>query len=195
MRPLTTFLQINLQHLFFEAKDRGEKIDFEKVWKYFNSRENEYLIRASIYILRGDDFDSSKFESKLISIGYTIKAKKNDKILIRWRKPPYYKRHPNKPVIPYQNIYRDAGNEVEITVDCIDAINNFDKLILMSGEGDFTSLCQYLKKKNKQIELWCFEGGYNSIIESYVDKIHTIDETFFYKKPIIKVFGPSWGPK
>jgi len=194
MRNITTFLQINLQHLFFEAKDKGEKIDFEKVWEYFNSRETEHLIRATVYALRGDDFDSSKFESKLISIGYTVRAKRNDKVLIRWRRPPNYKPNPNKPVY-FGPLYKDAGQEVEITVDCMDALNNFDKLILMSGEGDFTDLCKYLKQRDKQIEVWSFANGYNSTMETYIDKVNIIDEKFFYKKPVVKIFGPSWGPK
>lgn len=183
MRNLSTFLQINLQHLFFEAKNRGEKIDFEKVWEYFNSRETEFIMGASIYVFRGDEFDSSKFESKLTSIGYNVIAKKNERTLIRRSKSHY------KP------IYKDSNFCIEITIDCLEKRNTFDKWILMSGEEDFTALCKHLKQKNRQIEVWSFKECYNSSIESYADKIYFIDEKFFYKKPIVKVFGLNWDPK
>lgn len=178
MKNLTTFLQIDLQNLFFEAKTKGEKIDFEKVWEYFNSRETEFLIGGFIYLIRGPDFDSSKFESKLISIGYTIVAKKIVKFMRR-----------NRPV------YRQSNHDVGITVDSIDKMNNYDKLILMSGDGDFTDLCKYLKSKKKQIEIWSFKECYNSSLEIYADRVYFIDEQFFYKKPKVKVFGFNWGPR
>ena len=79
---ISTFLQIDLQNLFFEAKNKGQRIDFEKIWAYFNGRETEFLTNAYIYMIRGDDFDSSKFESKLLNWGYKIKIKTARKILL-----------------------------------------------------------------------------------------------------------------
>ena len=186
MRNLTTYLQIDLQNIFLEALEKGEKIDFEKIWDYFNSREPEFMIGASIYTLRGEDFDTTRFESKLTSIGYTIKAKKNERILIHQNINS--KQAHNKPV------YKDSNHHVEITIDCLDKINTYDKWILMSGEGVFTDLCKYLRQKNKQVEIWSFRERYNSSLEAYADKIYFIDNQFYYKKPKVKVFGPNWRP-
>ncbi len=222
MKNFTTFLQIDLQNLFYEMKNKEEKIDFEKVWEYFNSRETEFLIGASIYMFRGNDFDSSRFESKLTSIGYTIRAKKQNRTLIGHNRlvqnePVYNKsmkakkqnvriKRQNRPTTgynkPVQNeqtynipIYKESYNDVEIVIDCLDKINHYSKWILMSGDGNFTDLCRYLKSKNKQIEIWSFKKCYNSSLESYADKIYFIDENFFYKKPKVKVFGLNWEPK
>lgn len=192
MKNLSTFLQINLQHLFFEAKKRGEKIDFEKVWEYFNSRETEFIIGASIYLFKGDEgneFDSSKFESKLATIGYTVVAKRNKRTLIRYTKSAHNKHSHNKPA------YKDSNYNIEITIDCLEKLKTIDKWILMSGGEDFTALCKHLKQKNKQIEIWSFKECYNSSIESYADKIYFIDKNFFYKRPQVKVFGLNWDPK
>lgn len=178
MNNTATFLQVDLQNLFFEAKNKGQKIDFEKVWEYFNARETEFLTGASVYLIRGDDFDSSKFETKLKTIGYDIRTKNIVKFM-----------RDNRP------IYRNSNHDVGITVDCIDKIDTFNKWILMSGDGDFLELCKYLKQKNKQVEIWSFKECYNSSLEAYADRVYFIDEKFFYKKPKISVFGFNWGPK
>ncbi len=173
----STYLQIDLQNLFFEARNKGRKIDFEKVWDLFNGRETETLAAASIYMIRGDTFDSTKFEAKLKTIGYEIRTKN----IVKFKKK-------NK------TIYKNSNHDVTLTLDCMDRINTFNKWILMSGDGDFADLCKYLKRKGKKVEIWSFRESYNATLEMYADKVHFIDESFFYKKPKITVFGPNWSP-
>jgi len=167
-----TYLQIDLQNLFFEARNKGQKIDFEKVWHFFNDRETEILTAASIYMIRAEDFDGRKFEAKLETLGYDIRVKNVTK-------------HVKKEKIVYQN----SNHDVNITIDCLDRINTFNKWILMSGDGDFADLCKYLKQRKKKVEIWSFQECYNTALEMYADRVHFIDEQFFYKKPKIAVFG------
>jgi len=170
MTVTRTILLIDLENLFYEAQKRDEKIDYEKILANFNSRENEFLTESIVYLIRSQDFDSEKFEIKLKEWGYKIQAKNTYKIIKEGRA-----------------IYRQTNLDVEITVDSLDRINNYDKLILMSGDGDFSYLCQYLKKKGKKIEIWSFKECYNSILDP--DIIHFITDDFFYKKPVVNIFG------
>lgn len=175
MTAMSTFLQIDLQNLFFEAKKKGQKIDLEKILNYFNSRETEYLLEAVVYMIRNEDFNSSKFEAKLLNIGYKLRTRdalkvfKNDKVF-----------------------YKNTNHDVTIAVDCMAKIDLFDKWILMSGDGDFVDLCKHVKAKKKKIELWSFKECYNSTLEPYIDRTHFIDDKFFYKKPKVRVFGPNF---
>lgn len=179
MNITTTFLQIDLQNLFFEARNKNVKIDFEKVLQHFKSRETEYLVDSIIYMVRGDDFDSQKFEVKLKNIGYkiftknAIKTYKNNKIS-----------------------YKQTKYDINITIDCLNKINDFNKWIFMSGDGGFTDLCKHVKEKGKEIELWSFQESYSSTMEPYIDRLNYINEDFFYKKPKVSVFGfhKNWGP-
>jgi len=172
MTPVSTFLQIDLQNLFYEARNRGQKVDLEKIWNHFNSRENEFLTEAVVYLIRSDDFDNSKFEVKLKSIGYRVCAKNSVKVV-----------RDNK------SFYKQTNHDVGIVVDCMDKIDSFKKWVLMSGDGDFVDICKYLKRKEKKIEIWSFKESYNSALEQYADKVCFINEDFFYKKPKISVFG------
>jgi len=199
MKNLTTFLQIDLQDIFFEARERKEKLDFEKIWEYFNSRETEYLIGAYLYLIKKPFFDITKFEKKLESIGYTIKAKQF--VNPQFKKSIYLEsknkklKPDNKSPIHFQLIPRQTNHDVGITVDCIDKIRTYDKWIIMSVEGDIKALCQYLKQKNKLVEIWNFKENHNSSLEPFTDRFNFIDEKFFYKKPKVQVFGFQWGPE
>lgn len=168
----STFLQIDLQNIFYEARNKNVKIDFEKILKHFNSRESEFLTEAIIYMVRGEDFDSDKFEAKLLNIGYKIFAKNSTKS---------YKGQ--------RIIRRQTKYDINMVIDCLDRIENFNKLLFISGDGGFSDLFRHLKNKGKQIEVWSFEESYSTQIEPYVDRIHFINEEFFYKRPKVTVFG------
>lgn len=46
---------------------------------------------------------------------------------------------------------RKANFDVEIAVDVIEMINNFDTLVLFSGDSDFDCLLRKLRSKNKNV--------------------------------------------
>ena len=91
--------------------------------------------------------------------------------------------------------YSPHFHDVEITIDCMERMDSFNKWIFISGSGDLLDLCKYLKHKKKKIELWNFRECSNSLLETYADKIHFIDDSFLYKKPIVKVFGFNKEPE
>lgn len=172
-----TLLQIDLQNLFMKLGNKGQRIDFEKVWSYFNSREAEYLTEAIVYMINSEFTDVSKFETKLKSIGYATRMKNADVV-----KVPYGDR----------TFYKQANHDVNITVECIDRMANFSKWILLSGDGDLADLCRYLRGKGKKVEIWCLKDGYSSKLEPFADKIYFIDETFFFKRVNVTVFGINY---
>lgn len=177
----TTYLQIDLQNLFFEAKNKGKKLDFDSIWHFFNGRDTEILTGASVYLVQGEDFDSTKFEKKLKTIGYDTRVKN----IIKYEKW-------DKNLQVNRVILQNSNHNVSISIDCLDKINTYNKWILMSGDGDFADLCKYLKQKGKKIEIWSFRESYSSTLEMYADKIHFIDNRFYYKKPKVKIFGINW---
>jgi uncharacterized LabA/DUF88 family protein len=168
-----TFLQIDL-HSLFSTSNRGQKIDFEKIWDHFRYRDSEFLTDAIIYTIKGPEIDSIRFEKKLKTIGYNLKSKKTTKIS---RKNKHY----------------SLNNDIIITIDCLIRLDQFDKLILMTNNGNFADLCSYLKTQGKQIEIWSFRETYNTVLEKYADKMQFLNENFCLKRPSINVFGINWG--
>jgi len=178
MSQTPTFLQIDLQSIFEESRNLGQKIDFEKIWINFSGRESEFLTGAVVYLTRSEYFDSSKFESKLIRIGYNIRSKTLTESSHKGKKTLYL-----------------TSQAINITIDCLEKMWTFDKWILMSNDADFSDLCAHLKQKNKKIEIWSFKDTLHPSLEYYADSIKFIDKALFYEKPHINVFGFNWDDK
>ena len=167
MEETSTFIQVDLQNLFLSSA-RGQKLDFEKIWDSIKNRETEILTEAIIYTVRSSEFDSSKFETKLRSIGYDIKTKNLPKILKRGRDL--------------------LTHDVSITIDCLSRIDLFGKWILMSNNGSFSDLSKYLRDRGKKVEIWCFRENFDPNLELYADRMQFLDDNFL-RKPSISVFG------
>lgn len=172
MDQRATFLQIDLQNLFLNS---NLKLDFEKIWDHFQSREAEFMTEAIIYTVRSSEFDSSRFETKLRSIGFEVKVKNISRPTRRSKSAPV----PN--------------HDILMTVDCLERMDRFNKWILMTNNGDFSDLCNYVRHHNKKIEIWSVRENYNPVLETFADRMNFFTEDFCLKKPSISVFGINWG--
>ena len=60
-----------------------------------------------------------------------------------------------KPVKLYEqddgSVKRKADCDVDMTIKIIKEINNFDRAIVLSGDGDFLPILKYLKELKKEI--------------------------------------------
>lgn len=77
-----------------------------------------------------------------------------------------------------EEYYTIKGDDIYLALDMIeDCYNNkFDKVILISGDGDFTELLKRVKKKNKEIEVCYFKNCVSKVLLNQADKIHLINK-------------------
>ena len=54
--------------------------------------------------------------------------------------------------------------------------NKYDKVILISGDGDFTELLKRVKKKEKEVEICYFKDCSSKVLLNQADKIHIINK-------------------
>jgi len=163
---MRTYVQIDVQNLFFSAKDINKRIDFVKIREHFD-QTGEELEAIVAYIIRTPDADYHKFEGLLHSLKYELVIK--------------------QAVITHDlegnRIYKGTDQDMAICIDCMRNIDNFDKWVLMSGDGDFIDLCRYLKSKNKIVEVWALSGvSFNRNFCDYVDSIKFIGKNYFYER-------------
>jgi len=57
--------------------------------------------------------------------------------------------------------YKQKGVDVNLALDCLAYAyeDQYDHLILVSGDGDFAPLVKWLIKLNKTVEVWAFQGS------------------------------------
>ena len=164
---MRTFVQIDVQNLFFSAKDLNKRLNFKKIRDHFYEKKEDKVVGLNAYIIRTPDANSEKFEEKLISFDYKLSIKQAQVISDD----------------EGNRVYSNTNQDIAICIDCMLNVNNFDKWVLMSGDGDFIDLCKYLKKKDKFIEVWSFPGVcFNKRFCDYADQIIFMSDKFLYNE-------------
>lgn len=164
---MRVFVQLDVQNLFFSAKDIQKRVDFRRIRDHFSYCDDE-VVDMVAYIVRSQQMGrSDKFEAFLKAVGYSLSIKK----AIVMTRPGG------------GNIYTNTDQDIAICIDCMRRIDEFDKWVLMSGDGDFIDLCQYLKKQGKVVEVWSLSGtSFNKRLCDVVDTIHFLGDDFLYEK-------------
>lgn len=170
---MKTYIQIDVQNLFFSARDINKRIDFKKIKEHFVD-SGDSVIGLNAYIIRTPDAKSDKFEALLKSLDYSLNIKQAQ--ISRGSDG--------------QRVYKGTDQDMAICIDCLTNIDKFDKWVLMSGDGDFIDLCKHLKNLNKFIEVWSLPGmSFNRSFCDYADQIVFMNDKFFYDKDEIRQDG------
>lgn len=163
---MRVFIQLDIQNLFYAAKDKNKFLDFKKIKSYFESSDDD-IFSIKAYTVKTSESNSNKFENLLKALNYDLNSK-NATITYG----PDGTRH-----------FHNTDQDMAICVDCMDNIDKFDKWVLMSGDGDFIDLIKHLRAKGKKVEVWTLPGkSFNKRICDHVDGIKFLSEEFFYEK-------------
>ena len=121
---------------FFAQKHNGWSIDFEKLYKYC---EKSGKINVACYYTASPHYKHTKkidkyrkYRNALIDIGYTVIDKEVEK------KGPQGK--------------KNKGNlDIEMALGIITSTNLYDICYLVTGDGDFIPIVEYLRNINKKV--------------------------------------------
>ena len=139
MNRLSIFVDGN--NMFYAQQKNGWFFDPRRVLEYFNKLEAK-LINAFWYTGLKDPQDQRGFRDALISLGYTVRTK----IL-----KEYYD--------DVSGRYSQKANlDIEIVVDMFNTVDQYDEVVLFSGDGDFERAIELLRSKNTHITVVSTEG-------------------------------------
>jgi len=139
MNRLSIFVDGN--NMFYAQQKNGWFFDPRRVLEYFNRPEVK-LINAFWYTGLKDPQDQRGFRDALISLGYTVRTK----IL-----KEYYD--------DLSGRYSQKANlDIEIVVDMFNTVDQYDEIVLFSGDGDFERAIELLRSKNTHITIVSTEG-------------------------------------
>jgi uncharacterized LabA/DUF88 family protein len=159
-RDVRVAVLVDVQNVFYAARDQfSGKLDFAKLLQ--RAVGNRALIRAVAYCVTCPGTEPDKFHGSLKLHGYEIRERMLKVISEGVTKGDW---------------------DVGLTIDAINIAKDVDVVIIVSGDGDFVDLVEYLKTTGKRVEAMCFHGATaNELIQS-VSSYRWIDESLLINR-------------
>ncbi|HIK30023.1 MAG TPA: NYN domain-containing protein [Oscillatoriales cyanobacterium M4454_W2019_049] len=156
MNRLSIFVDGN--NMFYAQQKNGWFFDPRRVLEYFRTEQpGTTLINAFWYTGLKDHQDQRGFRDALISLGYTVRTK----IL-----KEYYDDNSGR--------YSQKANlDIEIVIDMFNTVDQYDRVVLFSGDGDFERAIELLRSKSTHITVVSTEGmiarELRNVTDRYID--------------------------
>ena len=144
---------IDAQNLYYSAKNLyRSKVNFEEILKLAISERR--LVRAFAYVVQTKTGEEKPFFEALTGLGIETRV---------------------KPLQEYYGGLKKADWDVGIVVDGIRASTSADVIVLVSGDGDFIPLVEYLRNQGKRVEVIAFGRSTSSKIKEEADEFIDIE--------------------
>jgi uncharacterized LabA/DUF88 family protein len=115
---------VDVQNIYYTTRQAyGRQFNYRKLWQRI-SAEGE-IVLANAYAIQRNDEKQLQFQNALKQIGFSIKLK------------PYIQRSDGS---------AKGDWDVGITIDVMEAAQEVDTVVLLSGDGDFDMLLNKIKK-------------------------------------------------
>jgi uncharacterized protein (TIGR00288 family) len=141
---------MDVQNMYHSAKNiYGARVNFREILK--TAVATRKLIRAIAYVVTTESGDEKAFLEALTKSGIEVKSK-------------------DLQIFP--GGMKKADWDVGMAVDTIKLSEKLDCVVLVTGDGDFVPLIQYLQANGQQVEVIAFEkSSSNKLIEAADDFI------------------------
>ncbi|MBT5230513.1 MAG: NYN domain-containing protein [Methylococcales bacterium] len=147
---------VDVQNIYYTTRQAyGRQFNYRLLWQQLTAQGN--IMSATAYAIKRDDDKQQKFQDALRHIGFTLKFK------------PYIQRSDGS---------AKGDWDVGIAIDVMEAAQSgqFERIILLSGDGDFDMLMNKVRSYGIVAESYGVPSlTANSLIES-CDVYHPIED-------------------
>ena len=154
---------IDVQNMYHSAKNLYQaRVNFSEILK--EALAGRKLIRAFAYVVRTKTGEEKPFFEALVKLGIETRV---------------------RDLQEYYGGAKKADWDVGITVDAVRINPTVDTIVLVSGDGDFVQLIEYLKNQGKRVEVMAFGRSASSKLRDVVDEFIDLEqapEKFLLKK-------------
>ena len=146
---------IDVQNCYYSAKNLyGKKVNFGNIVK--EAVGSRKLIRAIAYVVRTESQDEQPFFEALYNLG--IETREKD-------------------LQVFSSGLKKADWDVGLAVDAIRLAPSLDAIVIVSGDGDYLPLVEYLQKSSgKQVEVVAFGKTTSSQLIEFADDFIDLGE-------------------
>lgn len=156
---------IDGQNLNMGIKKLGWNLDFRKFHYYL---QNKYGVTKAFFFV-GMVEDQADLYSNLLSMGYNL-------IL--------------KPTVEHKEGTVKGNIDADLVLHAMIELNNYEKAVVVSGDGDFYGLYEYLQTQNKLGRVIVPNRHFSSLLNSFLPQIDRLDglkRQLSYKKAPRKI--------
>ncbi len=157
---------VDVQNMYYSAKNLyGSKVNFAKILD--TAVSGRKLVRAIAYVIKAENSEEQKFFEALSKQGFTVKM---------------------KDLQTFAGGAKKGDWDVGIAIDMIAHSSSLDAEILVTGDGDFVPLIQYLQFLGKQAEVMAFGETTSAKIKEVADEYVDLSKnkaTFLLKNRVI----------
>lgn len=129
--------------MFYAQQKNNWFFDPRLILEFFqNERAGMSLVNAFWYTGLKDPQDQRGFRDALIGLGYTVRTK-----ILKEYYDDISRRYSQK-----------ANLDIEIAIDMFNTVDQYNRVVLFSGDGDFERAIELLRSKNTHITVVSTEG-------------------------------------
>ncbi len=150
---------IDSQNLNLGVQRVGWKMDWKKFRQYLKDKYN--VEKAFMFI--GYVPENENLYKQMQEAGYLVVLK------------PTVDMYMTKEELADEKHVTKGNADAELVLHAMKELNNYDKAVVVSGDGDFFCLVEYLDQINKLHSLLAPNDHYSSLYSPYAEKVMVLD--------------------
>lgn len=149
---------VDVQNVFYGARRLKGKLDFDALLAA--AVRDRRLILARAYVVESKDIDQSGFIALLQHKAFEVRR---------------------KPLQVRADGSMKGDWDMEMALDMLDEAPNLDVVVLVSGDGDFTSLVRRVRSIGPRVEVFGFPRTTAKALIEVADQFHPLDRRFMIR--------------
>lgn len=147
---------VDVQNVYYTTRDKyRSNFDYNQFW--YVATEGRNVVAANAYAISSQDPKQRQFHHILRGVGFNVKL---------------------KPFIQRRDGSAKGDWDVGITIDMLEQGKNLDKVILLSGDGDFALLLGHLKNQyNVPCDVYGADKLTAEVLKQSAEQFHLIDDS------------------
>jgi uncharacterized LabA/DUF88 family protein len=144
---------VDVQNLYYSARNIYKaRVNFEKIMEL--AVEHRQLIRAIAYVISSENSEQTPFFDVLHNLGYELRQKE---------------------LQSFWGGNRKGDWDVGLSIDAIKMSEKLDVVGLVTGDGDFVPLVEFLQFKGVMVEIMAFGKATSSKLIEQADSFTDLD--------------------
>ena len=139
---------IDVQNMYYSARNiYGAKVNFGNIVKA--AVGDQQLVRAMAYTISTKSGDEKPFFEALQNLGIDLRTKE---------------------LLEYDSGHKKGDWDVGITIDVVRMLDMVDVVVMVSGDGDYCALAEYVKNRGRMFHVMSFRESTSGMLVEAADE-------------------------